>query len=108
MMGFQGSFPVACERKIWRSVVLLNECKQKVELEYPCPWVYKIIGREQENLRAAIAEVVQVRECLVTLSNSSSGGKYLCLDVEIVVLSAEDREAQYHAFKEHPAVVMVL
>lgn len=88
--------------------MLLNECKHKLELEYPCPWVYKIIGREQNELRAAIAEVVQARECLVSLSNSSSGGKYLCLDVELVVVSVEDREAQYCAFKGHPAVVMVL
>ena len=88
--------------------MLLNGCKQKLELEYPCAWVYKIIGREQDELRAAIAEVVQARECLVCLSNSSSGGKYLCLDVELVVLSAEDREAQHLAFKGHPAVVMVL
>ncbi len=88
--------------------MLLNGCKQKVELTYPCPWVYKIIGMEQEELRAAIAEVVQARECLVSLSNSSSGGKYLCLDVELVVVSAEDREAQHLAFKGHPAVVLVL
>ena len=88
--------------------MLLNSCKQKVEMEYPCPWVYKVIGREQEELRGAIAEVVQARECLVSLSNSSSGGKYLCLNVELVVLSAEDREAQYLAFKGHAAVVMVL
>jgi len=88
--------------------VLLNDCKQKVELAYPCPWVYKIIGREQEELRAAIVEVVQARECLVSLSNSSSGGKYLCLDVELVVVSAEDREAQHLAFKGHPAVLLVL
>jgi hypothetical protein len=96
------------KEKIGRLVVLLNDCRQKVELEYPCPWVYKIIGREQDELRLAIAEVVQARECLVSLSNSSSGGKYLCLDVELVVVSAEDREAQYHAFKRQPAVVMVL
>ena len=88
--------------------MLLNDCKQKVELEYPCCWVYKIIGREREELRAAIAEVVQARECLVSLSNSSSGDKYLCLDVELVVVSAEDRECQYLAFKAHPTVVMVL
>lgn len=88
--------------------MLLNSCKQKVELEYPCSWVYKIIGREQEDLRAAIAEVIQARECLISLSNSSSGGKYLCLEVELVVVTAEDREAQYLAFKAHPAVVMVL
>ena len=88
--------------------MLLNNSKQKVELEYPCSWVYKIIGREQEELRMAIAEIVQARECLVSLSNSSSGGKYLCLDVELVVVSAEDREAQYRAFKGHAAVVMVL
>lgn len=88
--------------------MLLNDCKQKLELTYPCSWVYKLIGREQEELQAAIAEVVQARECLVTLSNSSSGGKYLCLDVELVVVSAEDREAQHLAFKAHPAVVLVL
>ncbi|MFH1020788.1 MAG: DUF493 domain-containing protein [Pseudomonadota bacterium] len=88
--------------------MLLNDCKRKVELAYPCQWVYKVIGREQEELRLAIAEVVQARECLVSLSNSSSGGKYLCMDVEAVVLSAEDRESLYRAFKGHPAVVMVL
>lgn len=87
---------------------MLNDCRQKVELAYPCPWVYKIIGKEQEELRAAIAEVVQARECLVSLANSSSGGKYLCLEVELVVASTEDREAQYLAFKGHPAVVLVL
>lgn len=88
--------------------MVLNGCERKVELVYPCPWVYKIIGRGEDELRAAIAEIVQARECLVSLSNSSSGGKYLCLDVELVVVSAEDREAQYFAFKRHPAVVLVL
>lgn len=88
--------------------MLLSNCKQKLELEYPCPWVYKIIGRKHEELEKAISEVVQARECLVSLSNTSGGGKYHCLDVEIVVLNAEDREAQYLAFKRHPQVVMVL
>ena len=88
--------------------MLLNHDKQKLDLEYPCPWVFKLIGREQNELQGAIAEVVQARECLVSLSNSSSGGKYLCLDVELIVVSAEDREAQYLAFKGHPAVVLVL
>jgi putative lipoic acid-binding regulatory protein len=88
--------------------MLLDSRKQKLALEYPCPWVYKIIGRKQEDLQVAIAEIVQARECLVSLANASSGGKYLCLDVELVVLSAEDREAQYLAFKGHPAVIMVL
>lgn len=86
----------------------MNGCRQKIEMSYPCSWVYKIIGREQEELRAAVAEVVQARECLVSLANSSSGGKYLCLDVELVVVSTEDREGQYLALKGHPAVVMVL
>ena len=96
------------EKKIRRSSVLLNGCKRKVELVYPCPWVYKIIGREEGELRAAIADIIQARECLISLSNFSSGGKYLCLDVELVVVSAEDRAAQYLAFKGHAAVVLVL
>lgn len=81
---------------------------KKLEIVYPSVWVYKVIGREEAGLRAAVIQVLGARECLVVPSRTSSGGKYLCLDVELVVESAEEREAAYHAFKQHPEVVLVL
>lgn len=83
-------------------------CGQKLALEYPCRWVYKLIGLEQEGIRGAIAAVLQERQCLVTLSNSSRTGKYHCLNVEVVVHDETDRTSHYEAFRCHPAITMVL
>lgn len=88
--------------------LIINKATSKLELEYPCPWVYKVVGKEQELIRQAIADVFQARECLVTLSNSSRTGKYHCLNVEIVVRDEEDRMVNYEALKKHPAVTMIL
>jgi len=88
--------------------MILNFCKEKLELEYPCTWTYKVIGTDQNLLKKAIAEVVQERECLITFSNSSSKGKYLCLNLEMNVHSDEDRTANHLALKNHPDVTMVL
>ena len=88
--------------------MILNFCKQKLELEYPCNWLYKVIGPDQDLLRKAIAEVVQERECTITFSNSSSSGKYTCLNVEMSVHSEEDRSNNHQALKNHPDVTMVL
>lgn len=86
----------------------MSNCGHKLELEYPCRWVYKLIGESQESVRQAIVVVLQERECLVSLSNSSRTGKYHCLDVEVVVHSEDDRTANYEAFRCHPAITMVL
>ena len=87
--------------------MILDRCG-KVVLEYPCPWVYKLIGADQELLHAAIAEIAQSRACTVTPSRSSRTGKYHSLDVEIVVTAEQERNGLYAAFKAHPAVIMVL
>lgn len=88
--------------------LVINSSTQKLELEYPCPWVYKVVGKEQDLIRQAIVDVFQERECLVTTSNSSRTGKYHCLNVEIVVVDEEDRMANYESLKKHPSVTMVL
>lgn len=86
----------------------LNTCKQKLKLEYPCRWIYKVIGIDQDQIRNAISEVLQERECTVSHSNSSSKGKYHCFNVEITVHSEEDRAVNHEAFKNHTAITLVL
>jgi putative lipoic acid-binding regulatory protein len=81
---------------------------EKPTMAYPCRWAYKLIGSEVEQLRCAIAEVVQGREHAVTLSRTSRTGKYCCLNLELVVHDDEDRVRIFEALRRHPATHVVL
>lgn len=78
------------------------------DIQYPCPWGYKVIGADLERLQNAIAEVLQELPHTVTPSHRSLTGKYHCLDVEIVVTSEECRLSIYEGLRRHPAVKIVL
>lgn len=80
----------------------------KPDLPYPCRWVYKIIGTDEGALRSAIAEIVQAREHVVTLSRRSAAQNYCCLNVEVLVHNEQDRVGIYEALRAHPAVRLVL
>jgi len=81
---------------------------RKPILAYPCPWLYKIIGYNQEELQQAAAAIIGRRPCTISRSNSSKTGKYHCLNIEVEVTSEKNRNAIYQAFKQHPQVKMVL
>ena len=81
-------------------------CKAKID--YPCKWLYKVIGTDNEQLRRAIEEVINDIPCEINLSNTSSSGKYLCLNLEITVESEEERNSIYLDLKSHPHVKIVL
>lgn len=81
---------------------------ETLRLTYPCQWIYKVIGSGQEQIRGAIAEVVDGRDYVVTLSNWSRTGKYCCLNLEMTVESEEIRTGIYTALKNHPLIRIVL
>jgi len=85
-----------------------DDKKQKVQLEYPCPWVYKIIGPDADEMRHAVAEIICNRVYKITHSRSSETAKYHCLNVELSVESESHRTALYEALKAHRAVKLVL
>jgi len=84
------------------------EKKQKLQLEYPCPWVYKIIGNDKDEMQAAVAEIIRDCKYKISDSRSSATAKYSCLNVELSVDSESQRTALYEALKAHRAVKMVL
>jgi putative lipoic acid-binding regulatory protein len=84
----------------------LKACK--VKIDYPCSWLYKVIGSDEEQLYHALAEIIGNGTCHISLSNSSSTGKYICLNVEVFVESEEKRNSIYMDLKAHPQVAIVL
>ena len=82
--------------------------EKKLQLKYPCAWVYKIIGADQNEMKSAVAEIIQDRACSITLSRSSEKSKYHCLNVEILLESESHRQIIYEALKAHEAIKVML
>lgn len=87
---------------------ILNDRKDKVELVYPCSWTYKLIGHEKEAIQKAIHEVILEREHSLNHSNSSKTGKYVSMNLDLVVTNEDERTFIYEALKAHQNIKMVL
>ncbi len=87
---------------------IINARDQKVALTYPCSWTYKLIAGEKEALEKAIHDVIVQREHKLTHSKNSKGGKYVSMNLELLVHNEDDRNFIYEALKAHQNVKMVL
>ncbi|QOP46602.1 HP0495 family protein [Sulfurimonas paralvinellae] len=81
---------------------------KKLELEYPCNWCYKVIASEKETLEKAVKDVIEEREHKLTTSNTSKGGKYVSMNLDLLVHNEDDRQFIYDALKRHQDIKMVL
>ena len=86
----------------------MEETENKRHLEYPCAWIYKIIGTDEDEMRMAVNEIIQDRTCLVTFSRSSRNNSYRCLNVEVIVESESHRQTLYELLKAHRAIKIIL
>lgn len=78
------------------------------EISYPCPWQYRLIGEDEAAMRAAVAACVDPARCVFSPGLRSSGGRYLSLQVELIVDSEEQRLGLYRLLAEQPQIRMVL
>ncbi len=86
----------------------MNDTDCRPQIEYPCPWGYKVIGRDRELLGKAVAEVLAGCAHTVVPSHSSKGGAYCSLNVETTVESEKARLELYDRLRCHPDILMVL
>lgn len=78
------------------------------EIDYPCRWTYKVVGADEDALRAVIAGIVREREHTVERSRQSRTGRYVSLAVEVLVTGHDERRGIASRFAAHPAVRFVL
>ena len=81
---------------------------KQLELEYPCNWCYKVIANEKETLQNAVKDVISEREHKLTDSNTSKTGKYVSMNLDLLVHNEDDRKFIYDALKKHQDIKMVL
>ncbi|MGB3211887.1 MAG: DUF493 domain-containing protein [Desulforhopalus sp.] len=81
---------------------------KRPEIEYPCTWVYKVIGEDCSLLKDIIVSACSPLSVKITHSHASSKGKYHCLNAELTVPTEEFRLKVYDALKGYPAVKIIL
>ena len=78
------------------------------EIDYPCRWTYRVIGRGEAPIRARIAHVVGDRAHTLAPSQTSAAGRYVSLVLELEVRDASDRDRIFADLLADPAIVTIL
>ena len=84
-----------------------NRDSEEASIDYPCEWVYKVIGSNKESVHNAIESIVQDSAYQINDSNSSKTGKYLSFNVTVLVGDEAYRNKIYQAFKGHDDIKFV-
>ncbi len=87
---------------------MTTERPEHPEISYPCPWQYRLIGEDEAAMRAALEACLDGARYVLSPGLRSSGGRYLSLQVELIVASEEERLELYRLLAEHPHIRMVL
>lgn len=87
---------------------MIDGCQTRPEIDYPCPWLFKVIGYGYLEVEKAVKEVVGEVPFKITPSNASSGGKYHSVNLEMEVVSEEHRLSIYRNLGACAAVKVVI
>lgn len=85
-----------------------GEGSQRPRIDYPCRWLYKIIGESRAEMRQAVEHHVQERPLALSDSHVSSTGRYVSMNLEVTVESDVERLNLYQLLAAEPAIRVVL
>lgn len=88
--------------------MILDSNSKRPELNYPCEWIYKVIGKDVDKLIAAIEHASLELEYVVTTSNISKNENYVSLNFKVTVPSEAARDIIYQKLNDNKDVIMVL
>jgi putative lipoic acid-binding regulatory protein len=88
------------------SVTTTNNDKPKID--YPTSWSYRIVGTSEEAIRAHALALLEDVEHELVLHRRSSGGRYVSLNLSLVVQDEVQRLAIYNHFADHEAIRFVV
>lgn len=87
---------------------MVDLSKEKLELDYPCNWIYKLVILETICIKTTVEEVVLKREHTIKESKVSKKGKFKSYTLELLVHNEDDRKELYRILGEHNNIKMVL
>ncbi|MBU1085992.1 MAG: DUF493 domain-containing protein [Candidatus Omnitrophica bacterium] len=88
----------------------MNRLDDKGKIQYPCLWLYKIIGVDRDKVENALMKILtnDQDKIKMSFSNISKKGKYLAFNVELKVENEQARDLIYTKLKKNPDIKAVL
>lgn len=88
---------------------MLEKANQNThKIEYPCKWIYKVIGEDVDVMIKVIEAVVLGMDYQIASSNISKNGKYYSLGLEVVVSSEINRNQIFQKLTDNESIKYVL
>ena len=87
---------------------MVDLSKEKLKLDYPCNWTYKLVVKEQINIITTVKEVVLEREHSIKESKTSAKGKFKSYTLELLVHNEDDRKTLFEILGKHIDIKMVI
>ena len=87
---------------------MVDLSKEKLELDYPCSWSYKLVVKDKINIKKTVKDVVFEREHTVIESKTSAKGKFKSYTLELLVHNEDDRKTLFEVLGEHDDIKMVI
>ena len=82
--------------------------KHKLELDYPCSWIYKVVVLESTNVKLVMKDLFVEREHKVKKSKVSTKGKFQSYSIDMIVHNEDDRKEIFKLLDSHSEIKMVL
>lgn len=79
----------------------------KPHIDYPCPWDYQLIGKNEQRLRGAVAVTLNDKYVL-TLSHHSKNMRYCSMQLTIEVRDDAHRLNTFEKLRQHDDILFVL
>jgi putative lipoic acid-binding regulatory protein len=90
------------------NLILDESCKTKPNINYPTNWGFKIIGRDKDKLLACIKKIMEDKEHLCSVGNTSKTGKFTTYNTSCIVKDEEERNKIFKYFEDHSDINMVI
>ncbi|MGK0173447.1 MAG: putative lipoic acid-binding regulatory protein [Gammaproteobacteria bacterium] len=78
------------------------------KIDYPTRWDYRIVGTSEDDIRAHVRALLADVEHELVLGRYSSGGRYVSLNLSLVVRDEAERLAIFDHLARHETVRFVV
>lgn len=84
----------------------------KPEINYPCNWKYKLIGTDENLLKKSVFNILAKRgyrgQAKLNVTNKSRTGKYVTINLSLLVDSEEMRLTFFEDFKKIESLKVIM
>lgn len=86
----------------------MNLEDKKLELTFPCEWQYRVVGKSKESIEESVKNIFGNKTHKITVSKSSSSGKFISINIDTVINSHDERLALHETLRSAEEILYVL